>query len=235
MKKILIVEDDILAAELEKDYLEADDFTVTVSTNGKDGLSLAQNECFDLILLDVMLPGMSGFSVCKEIRKTMNTPIIMVTARKEDIDKIQGLGLGADDYVTKPFSPGELVARVKAHIAVHERLMGSYQSTKILEFGSLIINTDSHIVTVDGQKIDLKRKEYELLYYLASNPNTLFSKEELFEKIWGMEHIGTTATVTVHINRIREKIEKAPSQPQYILTVWGSGYKFCADIGGGDL
>lgn len=231
MKRILIVEDDLLAAELERDYLESAGYNVTLCDNGTEGMKLAKSRNFDMVILDVMLPGQSGFAICREIRRTQNVPVIMVTARKEDADKIQGLGLGADDYVTKPFSPSELVARVKAHISIHERLLGNYESPNVIECGRLKIMTDSHRVIVDCKEISLKHKEYELLLFLACNPNTVYSKEELFDRIWGMESMGQTATVTVHINRIREKIEKDPSKPVLIQTVWGTGYRFCSGVG----
>ena len=235
MKKILIVEDDILIAEIERDYLEVEDFNVTICQDGAAGLALAQKEDYDLIILDVMLPGMSGFAICREIRKEKDVAIIMVTARKEDLDKIRGLGLGADDYIVKPFSPGELVARVKAHINIHERLeqrySGETSQNKEFEKGSiqvahLKILPLSRQVYVQDKEIELANKEFELLYFLASNPNIVFSKDALFDRIWGMDALGDTATVAVHINRIREKISADKANSSLIETVWGVGYRF---------
>ena len=230
MKKILIVEDDILAAELERDYLEASGFEAEICGNGSDGLKKARDGAYDLLILDVMLPGTNGFEICRQIRQTRNLPIIMVTAKQEDVDKIRGLGLGADDYVIKPFNPGELVARVKAHIGIHERLLkdagGVQETPDVLEAGDLKILVPYRQVFVRGKEIDLKNKEYELLYFLASNPGIVFSKDVIFDRLWGMDSNGDTATVMVHINRLREKIESNPSDPRYIQTVWGAGYKF---------
>lgn len=230
MKKILIVEDDILAAELERDYLEASDFEVELCDNGTDGLKRAGSGKYDLLILDVMLPGTNGFEICRQIRQEQNIPIIMVTAKQEDVDKIRGLGLGADDYIVKPFNPGELVARVKAHISIHERLLKDTErkpdQTDIIESGDLQILVPYRQVNVRGKEIQLKNKEYELLYFLASNPGIVFSKDTLFDRIWGMDASGDTATVMVHINRLREKIEADPSEPEYIQTVWGAGYRF---------
>lgn len=229
MKKILIVEDDRLIAELERDYLETSDFDVEIAADGLEGLKRIREEIFDLLLLDVMLPGANGFEICREVRKEQDIPVIMVTARKTDIDKIRGLGLGADDYIVKPFSPTELVARVKAHISIHERLL---QKTKVpeeecIEIHELRIYTLSRRVFIREKEITLTNKEFELLFFLASHPNIVFSKETLFDRIWGMEALGETTTVTVHVNRIRDKIETDTSNPQYIETVWGAGYRFC--------
>ena len=228
MKQLLIVEDDRNIAELERDYLEADGFAVTIAATGPEGLEKALTGGYDLILLDVMLPGMDGFAICRRIRETLDTPILMVSARQEDIDKIRGLGLGADDYIAKPFSPAELVARVKAHLARYARLTDGAKSTAAhrLSYPGLEIDLDAHRVYARGEEISLANKEYELLAFLAANPNILFSKEALFDRIWGMDSMGDTATVTVHINRIREKIEPDPAKPQCIETVWGAGYRF---------
>lgn len=233
MKKILIVEDDILIAEIERDYLEVDGFKVTICQDGQEGLKLALEEDYDLVILDVMLPGVNGFTICREIRRQKDVAVIMVTAKKEDLDKIRGLGLGADDYVVKPFSPGELVARVKAHIHIHERLKKScgvpdrqaFEEGSI-QAGSLKILPLSRQVFVDGREVELANKEFELLYFLASNPNIVFSKDTLFDRIWGMDAIGDTATVAVHINRIREKIGPDEGTQKLIETVWGAGYRF---------
>lgn len=230
MKKILIIEDDPLIADLERDYLEVNEFNVEIATDGKTGLQLCKDKGYDLILLDVMLPGISGFEICREIRKQMNIPIVMVTAKKTDVDKIRGLGLGADDYIIKPFSPTELVARVKAHINIHERLLqdagGISEPETPLEIRELRILPPSRKVFVRGEEIFLTNKEFELLLFLATNPNIVFSKDVLFDRIWGLDAVGDMATVTVHVNRIREKIEKDTSSPEYIETIWGAGYRF---------
>ena len=227
MSKILIVEDELAIAELERDYLELSGFDVTLETNGAKGTLLAMQEDFDLIILDIMLPDRDGFEICREIRQEKNTPIIMVSAKKDDIDKIRGLGLGADDYMTKPFSPSELVARVKAHLARYERLIGSgIKENTIIEIRGIKIDKTARRVYVNGEEKNFTTKEFDLLAFLAENPNHVFSKEELFQKIWDMESIGDIATVTVHIKKIREKIEVNTSKPQYIETIWGVGYRF---------
>lgn len=227
MKKILIIEDDISIAELERDYLEINGFMVEIENSGDGGLTKALKQEYDLIILDLMLPRVDGFEICRQIRNKRNTPILMVSAKKEDIDKIRGLGLGADDYMTKPFSPSELVARVKAHISRYERLTGGSNIKKeIIEFRGLVIDESSRRVFLNDKEIVLTAKEFDLLLYLASNPNRVFSKDELFEKIWGADSQGDLATVTVHIRKLREKIERDPSNPQYIETIWGAGYRF---------
>ncbi len=227
MSKILIVEDELTIAELERDYLELSGFDVKIETNGERGATLAMKEEFDLIILDIMLPDRDGFEICREIRQEKNTPIIMVSAKKDDIDKIRGLGLGADDYMTKPFSPSELVARVKAHLARYERLIGSgMKENTIIEIRGIKIDKTARRVYVNGEEKTFTTKEFDLLTFLAENPNHVFSKEELFQKIWDMESIGDIATVTVHIKKIREKIEVNTSKPQYIETIWGVGYRF---------
>ena len=206
MSKILIIEDDIAIAEIERDYLEINGFEVKIETDGVSGMNTALKGGFQLVLLDLMLPEIDGFTVCRSLREHLDIPILMVTAKKEDIDKIRGLGLGADDYIVKPFSPGELVARVQAHIATYNRLKGGIQE----------------------REISLKNKEYELLLFLVTNADMVFDKETLYERIWGMDSVGDNATVAVHINRLREKIEDDPSDPHYIETVWGAGYRFRA-------
>lgn len=228
MKRVLIIEDNQEITELERDYLEANGFEVVVCGDGKQGLELALQEDFSLILLDIMLPGMDGFQVCRNVRKVKEVPILMVSAKREDIDKIRGLGLGADDYISKPFSPSELVARVKAHISRYERLTQAHgpQSTNILRHGDLEIQLKKHRVYERGNEISLTNLEFELLVFLAQNPGIVFSREHLFDKVWGQEAVGDTATVMVHINRLREKIEPNPSKPIYIETVWGAGYRF---------
>lgn len=225
--RILIVEDEVAIAELEKDYLELSGFDVTMESTGDAGLTRALNEEFNLIILDLMLPNVDGFEICKQIREIKNTPIIMVSAKKDDIDKIRGLGLGADDYMTKPFSPSELVARVKAHLARYERLIGSgVKENEIIEIRGIKIDKTARRVYINGEEKTFTTKEFDLLTFLAQNPNHVFTKEELFQKIWDMESIGDIATVTVHIKKIREKIEANTSKPQYIETIWGVGYRF---------
>lgn len=227
MSKILIIEDEEAIAELEKDYLELSDFEVVIENDGKAGLDRAMSEDYDLFILDLMLPGVDGFEICKKIRQSKNTPIIMVSAKKDDIDKIRGLGLGADDYMTKPFSPSELVARVKAHLARYERLVGTnVSSNDIIEIRGLKIDKTARRVYVNGEEKPFTTKEFDLLTFLAQNPNHVYTKDELFRKIWDMDSIGDIATVTVHIKKIREKIEFDTSNPQYIETIWGVGYRF---------
>ncbi len=225
--RILIVEDERSIAELEKDYLELSDFDVTIANDGTDGLGRALSEEFDLYILDVMLPGIDGFEICERIREISNAPILMVSAKKEDIDKIRGLGLGADDYITKPFSPSELVARVKAHISRYTRLVGSYtEPNDEIEIRGLKIDLTARRVFVNGEEKNFTTKEFDLLVFLAQHPNRVYTKEELFKEIWAMESVGDIATVTVHIKKIREKIEFNTSKPQYIETIWGVGYRF---------
>ena len=227
MARILIIEDETAIAELEKDYLELSDFEVVLESDGSGGAARALDEDFDLIILDLMLPGMNGFDICKLIRETKNTPIIMVSAKSEDIDKIRVLGLGADDYMTKPFSPGELVARVKAHIERYQRLTASGIPTNdVIEIRGLKIDKTARRVYVNGEEKAFTTKEFDLLTFLAENPNHVFTKEEIFREIWEMESVGDIATVTVHIKKIREKIEDSSSKPQYIETIWGVGYRF---------
>ncbi|MBQ4529937.1 MAG: response regulator transcription factor [Lachnospiraceae bacterium] len=227
MSKILIVEDEESIADLERDYLELSGFEVEIENSGDVGLQRAVNEDFDLIILDLMLPEVDGFEICKKIREEKNTPVIMVSAKKDDIDKIRGLGLGADDYMTKPFSPSELVARVKAHLARYERLIGSSaQENEIIEIRGLKIDKTARRVYINDEEKTFTTKEFDLLTFLAQNPNHVFTKEELFQKIWDMESIGDIATVTVHIKKIREKIEVNTAKPQYIETIWGVGYRF---------
>ena len=224
---MLIVEDEVAIADLEKDYLELSGFEVEIETSGDIGLSRALTEEFDMFILDLMLPGVDGFEICKKIREVKNTPILMVSAKKDDIDKIRGLGLGADDYITKPFSPSELVARVKAHLARYERLIGSNQmDNDLVEIRGIKIDKTARRVWVNEEEKQFTTKEFDLLTFLAENPNRVFTKEELFREIWDMESIGDIATVTVHIKKIREKIEINTAKPQYIETIWGVGYRF---------
>ena len=227
MSKILIIEDETAIAELEKDYLELSNFDVTIENDGHKGAAMALEQEFDLIILDIMLPGMDGFNICKMIREKKNTPIIMVSAKKDDIDKIRGFGLGADDYMTKPFSPSELVARVKAHLARYKRLTTSgVPQNEIIEIRNLKIDKTARRVYINNEEKIFTTTEFDLLTFLAERPNHVYSKEELFKEIWEMDSVGDIATVTVHIKKIREKIEKSSSKPQYIETIWGVGYRF---------
>ncbi len=231
MKKVLIIEDELGIAELEKDYLEASNYEVAIETDGKAGFFRAQTETFDCLILDVMLPGMTGLEICRALRLEQDLPILLVTAKGEDLDKLRGLGLGADDYIVKPFSPAELVARVKAHIQIHERLLARQtpKAENCITRHALRLYPASRRVYVGERELSLTNKEYELLYFLASNPNIVFSKATLFDRIWGMDALGDVATVTVHINRLREKLEDSSSHPRYIETVWGAGYRFATE------
>lgn len=225
-KRLLIIEDEMEIAELEKDYLEMDGFEVEIEENGEEGLRSAIKNNFDLILLDLMLPGLDGFELCREVRKEKEVPILMISARKDEVDKIKGLGEGADDYITKPFSPSELVARVRAHLSRYDRLVYSGNKEKnVIEIRGLRIDKNSRKVTLNGEEKNLTSREFELLTFLAEHPNHVYSKAELFKEIWGMDSIGDIATVTVHIKKIREKIEYDSSNPQYIETLWGVGYR----------
>ncbi|MED3564480.1 DNA-binding response regulator [Bacillus sp. MUM 116] len=225
LKKILIIEDDLDIGELQQDYLEINGYDVELQTSGKEGLKRALNKEYDLLIIDIMLPEVDGFEICKQVRAVKNIPILIVSAKKEDIDKIRGLGLGADDYIIKPFSPSELVARVKAHLARYERLIGNMDTTKKeIRIRGLVIDELARKVYVNDKKISLTAKEFDLLLFLAQHPNRVFSKEDLFESIWGMDSSGDITTITVHIRKIRGKIEKDPSNPQFIETVWGAGY-----------
>lgn len=227
MKKILIIEDDRSIAELERDYLEAGGFATETAFDGETGLARALEDEFACIVLDLMLPGVDGWNICRRVREAKDTPVLMVSARRDDIDKVRGLGLGADDYMVKPFSPSELVARVKAHIARYERLTGGAPGRQpVISVGGLEIHTEARRVFVDRREVSLTNKEFDLLLFLAQNPNIVFSKERLFDRIWGMDSLGETSTVTVHIGRIREKIEADSANPRYIETVWGAGYRF---------
>ncbi|GKU24682.1 response regulator transcription factor [Clostridium folliculivorans] len=228
MQKVLIIEDDVSIADLEMDYLQINGFEVDIENNGDSGLAKALNEDYNLIILDLMLPGIGGFEICKKIRAQKEIPIIIVSAKKEDVDKMRGLGLGADDYMTKPFSPNEMVARVKAHISRYERLKSgnSIIDKEIIEVRGISVDKTARKVYVNGKEIEFTSKEYELLLLLLNNPNRVFSKEELYERIWGLDPVGGIATVTVHVRRLREKIEFDPSNPEYIETIWGIGYRF---------
>lgn len=225
--RILIVEDDVSIAELIRDYLEINGMQAEIALTGKAGLRQLADKTYDLVLLDLMLPETDGFEVLKRIRESKDTPVLLVSAKREDIDKIRGFGLGADDYITKPFSPGELVARVKAHLARFRRLTGQTVSRGgTIRIRGMEIDTDARSVTVNGKAAELTSREYDILLFMARNPNKVFSKDQLFDRIWGMEALGDTTTVTVHIGKIRDKIEEDPKNPQYIETVWGAGYRF---------
>ena len=226
-EKILIIEDDSDIANIEKDYLAMNNYDVTIVTNGDAGISAAINGAYDLSLLDVMLPGPDGFKVCRALRDVIDIPIVMVTAKREDIDKIRGLGFGADDYIEKPFSPTVLVAKVKSHLAQYARLKGAAAHAKtVIRFGAVELHRDTHAVFVDGIEKNLPNKEFSLLEFLMLNADVVFSRDTLYDRIWGMDSLGNTATVPVHINRIREAIEADPANPVHILTIWGVGYKF---------
>lgn len=226
MYKILIIEDDVAIAEIERDYLELDGFAAEIAADGNVGLERGLSGEHSLILLDLMLPGMDGFAICRALREQIDVPILMVTARQEDIDKIRGLGLGADDYIEKPFSPSVLVARVKAHLARYRRLTGSERTSGEIQIGGIRLNEETHRVYVDGREVELTNKEYELLLFFMLNVDVVFSREQLYERIWGWDAMGDSATVAVHINRLRKKIEQDPANPRYIVSVWGAGYRF---------
>lgn len=227
MCKILIIEDDLDIAEVEKDYLELSGYSVDIVHNGMDGIRAVKEADYSLILLDLMLPGLDGFSVCKKLREMTDMPVLMVTARKEDVDKIRGLGLGADDYIEKPFSPSVLVARVKANLAQYDRLKKTgAEKQVVLTIGDFTVNTSTRRVYVRNEEKPLKNMEYELLLFLMTNADMVFDRETLYERIWGLDSMGDNATVAVHINRLREKLEDDPSNPKHIETVWGAGYRF---------
>jgi DNA-binding response OmpR family regulator len=226
MKHILIIEDDLDIAELERDYLQLNGYKTEIVQDGLTGLRKAASGNYDAIVVDLMLPHKDGYEIIKEIRKTQEIPLIVVSAKVEDIDKIRGLDFGADDYLTKPFSPAELVARIKAHLKRYERLKGLAATVEVIQHKGLEINTASHKVFINGTEIQLTTKEYELLLFLASNPNIVFSKGHIFNAIWGEESLGDVATVAVHIQKVRKKIEKDSSNPELIETLWGTGYRF---------
>lgn len=228
MKEILIIEDDRNIAELERDYLKLNGFEADIESDGEKATQMALSGSYALLIVDLMLPGKSGFDIICDVRKKLETPMIIVSARTDDIDKIRGLDFGADDYMTKPFSPAELAARVKSHISRYERLRGGNAPADTLTIKNLEINKASHKVFVSGREVSLTAKEYDLLLFLASNPNIVFSKEHLLDSIWGIDFFGEDATVPVHIQKIRKKIEKDPSNPELIETLWGTGYRFNA-------
>lgn len=227
MKRVLIIEDDPVIAEVQRDYLEAGGFQTDIAASGDAGLSMALGGGYDLIILDLMLPKTDGYEICRRVREASDVPILIVSAKKEEIDKIRGFGLGADDYIMKPFGLGELVARVKAHLARYERLVGSGERKQDeIRLRGIRIDKLSRRVYVNEAEVAFTSKEYELLLFLVMHPNRVFSKDELFQKIWGFDSLGDIATVTVHISKLREKIESDPSRPQYIETIWGVGYRF---------
>lgn len=225
-ERILIIEDDQDIAFIERDYLEMNGYHVTIASDGIQGCKEALSQTYNLILLDIMLPGMDGFEVCRQLRDKLDIPIVMVTAKREDIDKIRGLGFGADDYVEKPFSPSVLVARVKSRISQYNRLKGTGSRKGLITFGDITLNPDTHTVIVRGKEVALPNKEFQLLEFLMINADMVFSKETLYDKIWGIDSLGNTATVPVHINRLREAIEEDPNTPRHLMTIWGVGYKF---------
>lgn len=226
MKSVLIIEDDLNIAELERDYLKLNGFKAEIASDGAQGLQKAMSGTFDVLIVDLMLPNKDGFEIIKEVRRKLEIPVIVVSAKTEDIDKIRGLDYGADDYLTKPFSPSELVARVRSHINRYERLKGHNVSSDVISHRGLEIDTASHKVYLNGKEVLMTSREYELLLFLAKNPNIVFTKDHLFETIWGNDSLGDTATVPVHIQKIRKKIEKDPSNPVFIETLWGTGYRF---------
>ncbi|ACV63507.1 two component transcriptional regulator, winged helix family [Desulfofarcimen acetoxidans DSM 771] len=226
MKRILIIEDDLHIAELERDYLQLNGFKADIVQDGVQGLKKALPGNYDVIIVDLMLPGKDGYEIIREIREKLDVPVVVVSAKDEDVNKIRGLEYGADDYLTKPFSPGELVARIKSHIRRYERLKGNHVPSEVIIHRGLEINTASHRVYLNGQQVQMTTREYELLLFLASNPGIVFSKEHILVSIWGDDYFGDTATVAVHIQKIRKKIEKDPSNPEFIETLWGTGYRF---------
>ena len=231
-EKILVIDDEEDLNLIVCDYLKNEQYDVESSLDGQDGLFKFGKFKPDLVILDIMLPKIDGMEVCRSIRSESKVPIIMLSAKNGDMDKILSLGLGADDYITKPFSPGELVARVKAHLRRYSCFSGNQgkknsQGIKdILDFGDLVINNSSYTVTFKGKNVVLAAKEFELLSFLAANPYQVFTREQLYDRIWGFSDYGDITTVTVHIRKIREKIEESPAYPVYIKTVWGVGYKF---------
>lgn len=235
MAKILIVEDDAAIAELESDFLAVEGFAVDVASDGPGGLEKGLTGDYNLILLDVMLPGMDGFQVCRKLRENTDIPIIMVTAKTDDIDKVRGIGLGADDYIAKPFSPVELVARVKGAIKRYERLTAKANaelaeaqpnSSDLIQVDDISIDVAAHRVFRGDEELQLTNLEFSLLAYLAKNAGIVCSKDKLFEEVWGYDADGDPSTVMVTVKRLREKIERNPSEPHYIETVWGVGYRF---------
>jgi len=230
-EKILIIEDDIAIAEAERDFLEMNGFTVNIEHDGKKGLSAALSGGYDLILLDLMLPEISGLDICRRIRQKIDIPILIISARTEDADKVHGLGLGADDYIAKPFSLVELIARVRSNLAQYKRLKTNKmpENKKDINLKKLTIEVAKRSVFINGKEMELANKEFELLYFLASNPLIVFDKETIYSKLWGDDVYGDLNTITVHINRLRDKIGSALPGSDYIQTVRGAGYRFRSD------
>ena len=226
MSKVLIIEDEVAIADLEKDYLELSGFRVEIENNGNQGLARALSEEFDMFILDLMLPGVDGFEICKKIRENKNTPILMVSAKKDDIDKIRGLGLGADDYITKPFNILEVKARIKAIMRRTNRKEKTQEEEKIIEGKDMRLDREGRRVYISGREINLTAKEFEVLELLMLNPNKVYGRENLLKLVWGSDYPGDVRTVDVHIRRLREKIETNPSEPKYVHTKWGVGYYY---------
>ena len=233
MPKILIIEDDPDISAIERDYLVLSGYEVDIRSDGAAGLAAALSEDYDLLLLDLMLPGTDGFTICRAVREKKDIPILMVMALGKDVDKIRGLGFGADDYIEKPFSPSVLVARVKAHLAQYQRLKPRpAEKPRLLTVGPLTADPEQRLIRKNGRELALKNKEYELPLFLMRHPGQVFSREDLYELIWGLESMGDNVTVAVHVNRLREKIEDDPAHPELLRTVWGVGYHLSRDGGG---
>jgi DNA-binding response OmpR family regulator len=229
-EKILVVDDEAEISELISLYLVKDGFQVSTAENGQQAIEIAHKEKPDLIILDVLLPDIDGLEVCQVLRKYYNVPILFLSCKIKDIDKILGLTVGGDDYITKPFSPGELIARVKAHLRRHRLLQTDKKNEKsLLSFPGLIIDMESHMVLVDDYPVTLSAKEFQILALLAENPNRVFSPEQLFKNIWNTDTLGDSRTIMVHISNIRKKIEITPLTHKYIKTIKGVGYKFILD------
>ena len=230
MSVVLIIDNDSKITEQEKGYLELAGLDVIIEQDGLKGIKIALDEDIDLVITDIELPGADGFTICSEILKVKDIPVVFITERNDDIDKVKALTLGAEDYIVKPFSPAELVARVNAHIMRYRRLIrGRMNDNDIIETGDLKIDKTARRVFLKKTEKPFTNKEFDLLLFLASNPNRVFSKDELFRNIWNLESVGGNATVTVHIKKIREKIEENTGNPKYIETIWGVGYRFRAD------
>lgn len=228
-KKILIIEDDVSISEIQRDYLNMSGYEVECAYDGEEGLEFIKTGNFDLVVLDIMLPKMDGFEILKQITEIKDIPVIVLSAKDEEIHKIKALNLGADDYMTKPFSMGEFVARVNGHLKIYDRLKNAapfIPKNKIITIRNLKIDESDRRVFINDKEIVFTQKEFELLLFLAKNPNRVFSKDQLFERIWGYDALSDTTTVTVHMSKIREKIELNPQKPEYIETVWGIGYRF---------
>ncbi|KAA0941047.1 response regulator transcription factor [Sporosarcina sp. ANT_H38] len=228
-KKILIIEDEKDISRIVRDYLNRYSYEVFIAENGKDGMRFIETLVPDFIILDLMLPDTDGIELCRKIREKFNTPILILSARTSDTDKVLGLGFGADDYMTKPFSLSELAARINAHLRRYEGTASTQRNDDVLHFGNVVIDKKAYRLTVGGNEIALSSKEFELLYFLSQNKNQVFSKSQLLDAVWGHAAYGDENTITVYIRRIREKFEIDPSNPTYIKTVWGVGYKLSLD------